>query len=89
VQNVQSSTTVSGKVNRYRELFDNVTTNSLTVTENGGTLPVNTDLIDVHYNGRLLTEGASYDYQVSGSDINFTFTPRGTVRVMVTFWIID
>jgi archaellum component FlaF (FlaF/FlaG flagellin family) len=89
VQNVQNSVSVTGKVNRYRQIYDNVTTTSLTVTENGGTLPANTDLIDVHYNGRLLSEGASNDYEVSGSNINFTFTPRGTVRVMVTFWIID
>jgi len=73
---------------RYKQVFDNVSSSTLTVTANGGTLPSDTDQIDVYYNGRQLVEGASRDYTVSGSDINFTFTPAGGPTVVVAFLII-
>jgi hypothetical protein len=54
------------------------------VTENSGTLPSDTNLIDVFYNGVLLSE--TDDYSISGSDIVLTFMPKR--RVIVKFWII-
>lgn len=73
-----------GSAARYVQKFDNPASATLTVTENSGTLPSDTNLIDVFYNGVLLSE--TDDYSISGSDIVLTFTPKR--RVIVKFWII-
>jgi len=73
-----------GSVQRYVQKFDNPASATLTVTENSGTLPGDTNLIDVFYNGVLLSE--TDDYSVNGSDVVLTFTPKR--RVIVKFWII-
>jgi len=74
-----------GGAARYVQKFDNPASATLTVTENSGTLPGDTNLIDVFYNGVLLSE--TDDYSISGSDIVLTFTPKR--RVIVKFWIIS
>ena len=73
-----------GSAVRYVQKFDNPASETLTVTENNGTLPIDTNLIDVYYNGVLLSE--TDDYSISGSDILLTFSPKR--RVIVKFWII-
>ena len=73
-----------GSAARYVQKFDNPASATLTVTENSGTLPSDTNLIDVFYNGVLLSE--TDDYSISGSDIVLTFMPKR--RVIVKFWII-
>ena len=73
-----------GSAARYVQKFDNPATSTLTITENSGTLPGDTNLIDIFYNGVLLSE--TDDYSVSGSDITLTFNPKR--RVIVKFWII-
>lgn len=70
--------------NRFVQLFTGGTATK-TITENGGTLPANNDLIDVYYNGQCLIETS--DYTVSGSNVVLTFTPASTAKTVVKFLI--
>lgn len=63
----------------YRQTFTNVTNNSITITENSGTLPVNSAAIDVEVNGLHTT-----DYTIAGSVITFPYTLAGDL-VTVSF----
>lgn len=81
VTNIQSG---ASAINRYVQRFTSPTA-TLTITENSGILPANSNLIDVFYNGVLLTE--TIDYNVSGSDINLTFTPKSSASILVKFFV--
>lgn len=74
-----------GSFTRYVQKFDNPSSATLTITENSGTLPSDSNNIDVIYNGQVLTE--TDDYTVSGSDVILTFSPRG--KVIVKFLIFE
>lgn len=63
-----------------RQVFSGATGTSVTVTENGGVLPDDTDQIVVTYNGQTMTPTA--DYTVTAPDIDFTFEIDGVVQVM-------
>ncbi len=68
----------------YRQQFTGVLLNTVTVTENGGVLPVNAAQISVFVNGAYAS-----DFTVSGSDIEIGFTIEPTDVVTVTFFISD
>lgn len=66
----------------YRQTFTGLAGQSVTVTENGGELPTNTDQIMVFVNGQQLDE-----WTVSGSVITITApTLISTDYVTVQFW---
>lgn len=74
----------SSSIRRFSQYFPGASGPVISITENGGVLPANGALIDVFYRGQLLTEGV--DYNVSGSDIVLTFSPKGFI--LVKFFII-
>jgi len=68
----------------FREPFTNVVDNTVTVTVNGGVLPVNVAAISVFVNGAYTS-----NFTVSGSDIEIGFTISPTDVVTVSFFISD
>jgi hypothetical protein len=85
VNNIQTGAATT--VTRYVQVFTSTGSSTLTVTENGGTLPASTDLIDVIDGGFELIHGDGFT--VSGSDIVLSYTPRTGSKIKVKFWIID
>lgn len=83
---VSNIKTISRPV-RYVEHFSmNGSDTSVTVTENGGTLPADNVYLDVYYNGMLLR--LTNDYTVSGSVITFApWKPENGALVTIKFWI--
>lgn len=80
VSNIKESAII-----RYVQKFDNPASSTLTVTENAGVLPADTNQVDVYYNGVLLSE--TDDYTISGSNIILTFMPKR--RVIVKFIVFN
>lgn len=70
--------------NVFGQLFT-ATGTTVTVTENDGQLPSNSDRILVHVNGLQAYEDR--DYTVSGSTINFTYTLASDL--VSVWWIMD
>jgi len=78
---VISTKELIGKIpKRYRQEFAAGSGSTLTITENGGTLP-DDDYIDVYDGPQYVSTS---DREKSGSDIVFTYTPLGVVTVI--FW---
>lgn len=79
-----SSGIISDKRTPFEEVFNDVSTDRVTVTVNGGILPlIKADLV-VQLNGNDQTRGAAEDYTVDGSDIVFNETLEGD-KVKVKF----
>jgi len=68
---------------RYKQKFTGSSSATLTVTENSGNLPTDTDQIEVYMGTGRLHE--TDDYTVSGSDITLTWTPDGNANFWVYF----
>lgn len=69
----------------YLQTFTGSTSDTVTVTANGGTLPTNTDALIVTLNGQELTE--TNDYTVNGSDIELEFNLVAEDVLKVRFFI--
>lgn len=65
----------------YRQTFSNHATPTLTVTENGGTLPNDENSVFVYANGQRV-----FAYTINNSDIELGFTPPG-MDFVVEFWL--
>lgn len=71
-----------GGVTAYRQIFTGISTNSVTVTANGGELPANAAAINVHLNGVYTTE-----YTRSGAVFTLPYTLDPSWQLVIAFYI--
>jgi len=61
----------SGPVEVYREYFTSLSSTSLSVSVNGGVVPVLNQALKVYVEGQKMAEGPAGDYELSGNTVQF------------------